>query len=207
MAAQLLLASPDPLARAGLRALLEGEADVLVVGETALEDLEEAVRQHQPQVLVVDAGTAEAAHLALEAVAGALDVTLVFLTVESVAPLLARVAGASLLRREADVETLVAGLRAVVRGLVVVDPSLVELRHLLAPTMRREEPLGEDLTPREREVLQLMADGLPNKAIARRLGISEHTVKFHIGSILAKLGAASRTEAVAVAARQGLLLL
>ncbi|HEY8477800.1 MAG TPA: response regulator transcription factor [Chloroflexota bacterium] len=207
MAAQLLLASPDPLARAGLRALLEGEADVLVVGETALEDLEEALRQHQPQVLVVDAGTAEAAHLALEAVAGALGVTLVFLTVESVAPLLARVAGASLLRREADVETLVAGLRAVVRGLVVVDPSLVEPRYLLAPTMRREEPLGEDLTPREREVLQLMADGLPNKAIARRLGISEHTVKFHIGSILAKLGAASRTEAVAVAARQGLLLL
>jgi DNA-binding NarL/FixJ family response regulator len=61
------------------------------------------------------------------------------------------------------------------------------------------------LTERELEVLPLLALGLPNKAVAQRLGISEHTVKFHVGAILSKLGAASRTEAVMIAARRGLL--
>jgi two-component system, NarL family, nitrate/nitrite response regulator NarL len=61
------------------------------------------------------------------------------------------------------------------------------------------------LTTREREVLQLVAEGLPNKAIARELGISEHTAKFHVGSLLGKLGAASRTEAVTLATRRGIL--
>jgi DNA-binding CsgD family transcriptional regulator len=61
------------------------------------------------------------------------------------------------------------------------------------------------LTAREREVLQLVAEGLPNKAIARQLGISEHTAKFHVGSLLGKLGAGSRTEAVTLATRRGIL--
>ncbi|MBW3634805.1 MAG: response regulator transcription factor, partial [Chloroflexi bacterium] len=64
---------------------------------------------------------------------------------------------------------------------------------------------GETLTTREREVLQLVAEGLPNKAIARELSISEHTAKFHVGSLLGKLGAASRTEAVTLATRRGIL--
>ena len=63
----------------------------------------------------------------------------------------------------------------------------------------------EDLTPREREVLRLLAEGLPNKAIARQLGISEHTVKFHVNAILGKLAVASRTEAVVRATRLGLI--
>jgi two-component system, NarL family, nitrate/nitrite response regulator NarL len=63
------------------------------------------------------------------------------------------------------------------------------------------------LTPREIEVLQLVAEGFPNKQIALQLGISEHTVKFHIDAILGKLGAHSRTEAVTRAARLGLLVL
>jgi DNA-binding CsgD family transcriptional regulator len=65
----------------------------------------------------------------------------------------------------------------------------------------------ESLTPRESEVLTLLSEGLPNKQIALRLQISEHTVKFHIASIFAKLGAASRTEAVSIGARQGLITL
>ena len=66
---------------------------------------------------------------------------------------------------------------------------------------------GEALTTREQEVLQLMAEGLPNRGIAKRLSISPHTVKFHVASILAKLGAESRTEAVHVGARRGLIAL
>jgi two-component system nitrate/nitrite response regulator NarL len=74
---------------------------------------------------------------------------------------------------------------------------------------RQEAPalLTEPLTPREHEVLQLVAEGLPNKTIADRLHISEHTVKFHINALMGKLGAQSRTEAVVRASRLGILLL
>jgi DNA-binding NarL/FixJ family response regulator len=65
----------------------------------------------------------------------------------------------------------------------------------------------EELTPREIEVLRMMAEGLANKEIATRLGISDHTVKFHISSILAKIGASTRTEAVTLGIRMGLILL
>ena len=69
------------------------------------------------------------------------------------------------------------------------------------------EPGTEPLTPREVEVLRMLAEGDANKAIAWKLGISEHTVKFHVSSIMSKLGAASRTEAVATGIRQGLVML
>ncbi len=68
-------------------------------------------------------------------------------------------------------------------------------------------PLVEPLTPRELDVLRLLAEGLPNKTIAGRLNISKHTVKFHVNAILGKLGVASRTEAVVRATRMGLILL
>jgi two-component system, NarL family, nitrate/nitrite response regulator NarL len=68
-----------------------------------------------------------------------------------------------------------------------------------------EEPLVERLTPREAEVLALVADGLPNKAIAARLGVSDETVKFHLATIFGKLGAANRTDAVRRAIRRGLV--
>ncbi|HSF18172.1 MAG TPA: response regulator transcription factor [Vicinamibacteria bacterium] len=93
-------------------------------------------------------------------------------------------------------------LDAVLEGLVVVDEDFAE--DVLRPPWR---PLGseEALTPREIEVLQCLALGLSNKEIAGRLGVSYHTVKFHVNSILGKLGASSRTEVVAIAARAGLL--
>ena len=69
----------------------------------------------------------------------------------------------------------------------------------------RVEPHDIDLTPREHDVLALMAEGASNKAIARRLGISVHTAKFHVGSILDKLDATGRTDAVAHAARRGVI--
>jgi DNA-binding NarL/FixJ family response regulator len=70
-----------------------------------------------------------------------------------------------------------------------------------------DAPLIEPLTPRETQVLELVADGLPNKAIAARLGIASETVKFHLGSILGKLGASNRTDAVRVAVQRGLITL
>jgi DNA-binding NarL/FixJ family response regulator len=73
------------------------------------------------------------------------------------------------------------------------------------PAVEADEPLIEPLTPRESDVLELLTEGLSNKAIAARLGISDQTVKFHIAAILAKLGAANRTDAVRLALRRGLV--
>lgn len=108
---------------------------------------------------------------------------------------------------DADALTLAAAVRGVSLGLTVVDPALTLAAGFYAHGTPQPVVVGagEPLTPREREVLSLVADGLPNKAIARELGISEHTAKFHVGSLLAKLGAGSRTEAVTLATRRGLL--
>jgi two-component system, NarL family, response regulator YdfI len=102
---------------------------------------------------------------------------------------------------------LAAALGAVVRDLVVLGS---ESGAHMRPASDRSTPvdeLTEPLTPREREVLRLLASGLGNKEIAAKLKISEHTAKFHVASILGKLGAASRAEAVSIGMRNGLILL
>jgi DNA-binding NarL/FixJ family response regulator len=110
---------------------------------------------------------------------------------------------------DAEAETLVAAVRAVAAGLRVIDGSLGDAAELdrsaAGSAIATEE--GGPLSRREREVLGLVAAGLPNKAIARELGISDHTVKFHVSSLLTKLDAGSRTEAVTIATRQGILSL
>lgn len=116
---------------------------------------------------------------------------------------LLRAGALGVLLRDAEGERLVAALRAVATGLGVFEPAL--LRSLLSA--RATPPDGPVLTPREAEVLRLMAEGLSNKLIADRLKISDHTAKFHVNSILNKLGAETRTEAVVSAARRGLLML
>ena len=103
----------------------------------------------------------------------------------------------------ATADELAAAVRAVRTGLVVLhEEALVPSR---ARTPTASVAAGAPLTSREREILEMLADGAHNRAIALRLGISRHTVKFHVTSILTKLGAASRTEAVALALRHGLL--
>jgi DNA-binding CsgD family transcriptional regulator len=97
-------------------------------------------------------------------------------------------------------------------GIVIAEsdvrPELVEGGVLRAPrTSSDDETLWEPLTPREVQVLELLAEGLPNKAIASRLDISDQTVKFHVSAICAKLGAANRTDAVRRAVRRGLITL
>jgi DNA-binding NarL/FixJ family response regulator len=126
--------------------------------------------------------------------------------------------GFAALPREATGEEIVAGVLAAAGGLVALDRGLA--RALVEEALPASAgaasraggaaapgETGEPLTARELEVLQLLAEGLPNKLIAARLHISEHTAKFHVASIMLKLGAASRTEAVTLAARRGLLIL
>ena len=93
---------------------------------------------------------------------------------------------------------------------IVVAPGMREARHDGADRLDRadsDDELLEPLTTREIQVLELLAEGLPNKAIAARLGISDQTVKFHVASISGKLGAANRTDAVRRAVRRGLIAL
>jgi DNA-binding NarL/FixJ family response regulator len=177
------------------------------VGQVASgADLPAALEVYQPDALVWDLGWDPAT--AIERLAELPEdapPVLALLPDDSHAAA-ARAAGArGLLLREASGGTLAAALVGIANGLVVLDPALA------GPVPERRgqgpSPPAADLTPRELEVLRLLAEGLPNKAIAARLSISEHTVKFHVNAILGKLGAQSRTEAVARATRLGLVLL
>ncbi len=109
------------------------------------------------------------------------------------------------LLRDSAVEELLAGLHALAAGLAALDPRILPHIQALPDASTGPAAPREALTPRETEVLNLIARGFPNKAIALELGISEHTVKFHVGSILGKLHAASRSEAVAIAISHGMV--
>jgi len=114
-----------------------------------------------------------------------------------------------LLPLEATVEELSAALHALVEGLVVGAPVLVGqlVDQPFQHTYEGAEEIIDPLTARERQVLQLAAEGLANKEIATRLQLSEHTVKFHLSSLYSKLGVSSRTEAVHTGTRQGWVIL
>ena len=100
-----------------------------------------------------------------------------------------------------DSQMLQAALSAIRAGLQVIDPALVRGENTSQPANRSVE----ELTEREQEVLTMMGEGLSNKEISSRLAISTHTVKFHVSSILGKMGAASRTEAVSIGVKSGRL--
>jgi DNA-binding NarL/FixJ family response regulator len=106
----------------------------------------------------------------------------------------------AILPRDAPVEQIVAALHAASAGLIAIPVDAVTL---MAPAASESEV--ENLTPREMETLEMLAEGLSNKQVAARLHISEHTAKFHVNSILGKLGAGTRTEAVMRGLRSGLL--
>ncbi len=113
-----------------------------------------------------------------------------------------------LLPLDVSAEDLTTAIRAVSQGMIVAEPGLYEAVH--QPPVRSSaegEALIEELTPREMEVLELLAQGFANKQIAYELEISEHTVKFHISSIYTKLGVTNRTEAVRTGFQLGLIVL
>ena len=113
----------------------------------------------------------------------------------------------AVLPHDVSAAELRAAIDAAAAGLTVLTPEAQSALLWSAAGRRTPAADGKSLTPREVEVLQMLAGGLGNKAIAQRLGISTHTVKYHVGSIMTRLGAASRTEAVTIGVRQGLILL
>lgn len=210
---RIFILAASPVARAGLEAVLRRQTAVRVVGSAAdFEALSEFLTDAEPDVLVADvSGVGERA--ALEEFSAS-DVSQDFATVVLTDAPSSRAAVAALragvravLPRTVPPEQLLAAIEAAAAGLVVVQPA--ELASLMTDAARLESPgdLADALTRREREVLQMLGGGLGNKEIAAKLSISEHTAKFHVASILSKLGASTRTEAVSIGIRHGLILL
>ncbi|GAB4163414.1 MAG: response regulator transcription factor [Candidatus Promineifilaceae bacterium] len=209
-AVRVLVVADDPLVRAGLAAMLGQQVGVEVVGQVdegawvAVEGEATPLDVYEPEVVLWDLGwEADESRFDAVAAAVALETPIAALLADREMAAAAWMAGArGLLRREMGMAGMPAALHAIRQGLVVVDP---EYAGALLPAMPAEPAAPELLTARELEVLQLVAEGLPNRAIGLRLHISEHTVKFHITAIMGKLGAQSRTEAVVRATRAGLL--
>lgn len=207
------IVAASPLARAGLENLLAAR-DVEVVGSTGtLEALAGQLADTAPDVVLIGS-SGEPIELLLESVTTSglpSDVNVVFLgdgasLATAAEALSAGVRG--VLPSDISPDQLVATLQAAASGLLVLHPAQVKDGFPAASAPQREaDELMESLTRRETGVLQMLAAGLGNKQIAAQLGISEHTVKFHVASILGKLGAGSRTEAVSIGIRRGLVLL
>ncbi len=193
---KVALLTDDPLLRTGLSSLLAQNGSIQVVEPAGAE------------VALWDAGTdgertlarlAELRDLPMPAVAVVRDQALV-------QPALAAGARGVVLRDQVGGPGLHAALAAVRSGLTVMDTALAESLVPHAPARAPHKGKGE-LTEREKQVVQLLSEGLSNKLIADRLGISDHTAKFHVNGVMMKLGASTRTEAVVEAMRRGLIRL
>jgi DNA-binding NarL/FixJ family response regulator len=213
----VFIVAASPLARAGLENLLVAR-QVEIAGKVAsLDELEDRFDDAPVDVILVDSTGEPLEPLldSLNATGLAPDFSMVLLTEPATlaaASSTLRVGVRAVLPNDISSDQLVAALQAAASGLLVLHPAQVPapiINGFASATARSRglEELAEPLTPREGEVLQMLASGLGNKEIAAKLTISEHTVKFHVASILGKLGAGSRTEAVSLGIRRGLVLL
>lgn len=208
----VLIVAPTAIARAKLAAVVGASKTLYPVVGAADLSLPEHVEAAQYDVLLVDLGSERAAAWLRNLGAEPVPPAIVLLTEEARRPLGAEALRAgvrAVLPRHASGEEIIAAIEAAAAGLIVIHPDTVGA---LQPGPSASTRAGvviarQPLTPREIEVLGMIAEGLGNKIIAARLGISEHTVKFHIASIFVKLNARSRTEAVTIGVRQGLLMI
>ncbi len=199
----------SPMARAGLEALVRAEprfsllsAQPHVRGGSQTPDVllrevasHERVLQTQPRARIADTADAVPMVLLMDHVERPQLRQLLYSGLRAILP------------RDADPAEIVAAIAAVAAGLTVLRSEDLDLLLPAQMDPGSEALVGEPLSPRETQVLARMAEGLGNKEIAARLGISEHTVKFHVSSILGKLGAASRGEAVMRGVREGLIVI
>lgn len=198
---RLLIAAPTAAVRAGLETLVAPDPEIELAG--SFPDLS-SVETLRPDVVLAAASLDD---LAPPSDGSAPTIVLLSDRAEpGWTPEAVRLGVRAVLRSDASSGEVLAAVQAASNGMAVVDPE--ELEALLAAgTPAPVSAEASVLTPREREVLRMMAEGAANKIIAWKLGISEHTVKFHVASILGKLHAATRAEAVAIGMRRGLILI
>ena len=214
----VFIVAASPPARASLENLLRARRVEVAGSFASLDDLASRLDDIPVDAILVDS-TGEPFESFLDSLIAsglASDFTVVLIVEPASLAALSAALGAgvrAVLPNDISSDQLVAALEAVASGLVVLHPTqtLKPVNTNGFPSSPARSPgleeLAEALTPRESEVLQMLAGGLGNKEIAAKLAISEHTVKFHVASILGKLGAASRTEAVSLGIRRGLILL
>jgi NarL family two-component system response regulator YdfI len=210
---RVLVAATSAVRRGGLEAIVRESASFkLVASAPGLVGLVERVRDVQPDVVLIDIPQPDAQFASIAVSleqAGTASVALIDEPDANWSARALRAGVRALLARESSAAEIHSAIQAANSGMVLLDPEIARDLVRRGRPDRAENTLEtvEELTPREIEVLRMMAEGLGNKEIAARLGISDHTVKFHISSILAKVGASSRTEAVTLGIRMGLILL
>lgn len=214
---RILIGASSQVVREGLESLLGVAPTFNVVGNFSVGRAFARIEDLQPDVLLLDLESPadDSVLLAMESEAKRFISSIVVLTdsIEDSWSVDALRSGVrAILPRDATSEEIGAAIQATATGLVVLHSDA--LHSLLFPMSSGEVPEEPEtdlsdhiLTPREIEVLRMMAEGLGNKEIASRLGISDHTIKFHISAMFAKLGASSRTKAVTIGIRQGLIML
>lgn len=204
---RVLIVADDPLVRAALARMLEDEPECSLVGQIPSEtDMDASLEVYQPDILLWDLGWEAERNFEQIAELDNDTVPIVCLVPDDSFTEDALTAGVrGLLSREVESAVLVSALRAVHQGLATLDPALA--MDIFSSEQAPPSYSIDALTSRELDVLNLLAEGLTNKAIALQLGISEFTVKFYVNAILRKLGAQSRTDAVIRAARMGLISL
>ncbi|SDR20670.1 two component transcriptional regulator, LuxR family [Rhizobiales bacterium GAS113] len=201
----ILLADDHPVVRDGLAAMLATEPDFHVVGMAATgAEAMRRVTELKPDIVLLDLempsgnGVEVIEHLRAEASPTKVIVFTAFDQDEQIMAAI-RAGAQGYLLKGAPRQELFRAIRTVEAGGSLLEPAIT------TKLLRRIRDDGELLTAREREVLALLVPGHPNKVIARELSVSERTVKFHVGSILAKLGCGNRTQAVAAARQRGLI--
>jgi two-component system, NarL family, response regulator LiaR len=207
---RVLVVDDHAVVREGLRAFLELQDGIAVAGEAAdgEEAIEAAVRL-APDVILMDLfmprrdGVSAMRALRERAPAARVIVLTSYLDEDVLLPAL-RAGAAGYLLKNAPPQEVARAVRVADAGEALLDPSVAARLVDALAAGGGDDPLDR-LTPREREVLGLMGQGLSNKRIARALGVSEKTVKSHVGHVLAKLGVADRTQAAVLAVRAGLL--
>ena len=199
---RLLIAAPAAVTRAGLEALAASSPGVQLLG--AYEDLS-ALEALRPDVVLAAlpvsdlSPLSDGGHPAYVLLASGAE--------PPWTPEALRLGVRAILPRDASAGEILAAVEAAAAGMAVIAPPELETLLSSTPAIAAAAPVDSPLTARELEVLRMLAEGAANKTIAWKLDISEHTVKFHVASILAKLGAATRTEAVAIGVRKGLVML
>lgn len=205
---RVLIAASSAVVRAGLESLLATVPSFQVVGSLSIEMAAAQLGDLEPDVLLLDLESLsdESMSLAIESEMVPVGPARIILTDPENFAVIDHSGVRAILPRDASSSKIVAAVQAAATGLIALHPDAFD--YLQSRIRSGLEVASSDpiLSPREIEILRMIAEGLGNKEIASKLSISDHTVKFHISSIFTKLGAANRAEAVTIGIRQGLIM-